>query len=46
MKLDRKRSLTGYIPSMEDGMNPGVSVKPKTLLMVLDSPNSKKRRSK
>tara|TARA_R100000700_G_scaffold33199_1_gene40870 strand:+ start:1098 stop:1406 length:309 start_codon:yes stop_codon:yes gene_type:complete len=32
--------LTGYIPSMEEGMKMGASVKPKTLLMVLDSPNS------
>tara|TARA_R100000353_G_scaffold81573_1_gene61360 strand:- start:4979 stop:5290 length:312 start_codon:yes stop_codon:yes gene_type:complete len=36
--------LTGYIPSMEQGMKMGASVRPKTLLMVLDSPNSKTKK--
>tara|TARA_R100001510_G_scaffold17963_1_gene15331 strand:+ start:512 stop:832 length:321 start_codon:yes stop_codon:yes gene_type:complete len=39
----QRPGLTGYIPSMEEAMKnyPGVSVRPKTLLLALDSPNSK-----
>ena len=44
MNLAQRPGLTGYIPSMEDGMKQGASVKPKTLLMVLDSPNSKTKK--
>ena len=42
--LGQRPGLTGYIPSMEEGMRQGASVKPKTLLMVLDSPNSKTKK--
>jgi|TARA_A100001011_G_scaffold89025_1_gene93471 hypothetical protein len=42
--LGQRPGLTGYIPSMEEGMKQGASVKPKTLLMVLDSPNSKTKK--
>lgn len=44
LQLEGKRpGLTGYIPSMEEGMEsyPSVSVRPRTLLMALGSPNSK-----
>ena len=44
LQLEGKRpGLTGYIPSMEEGMEsyPAVSVRPRTLLMGLGSPNSK-----
>ena len=44
MNLGQRPGLTGYIPSMEDGVKQGASVKPKTLLMVLDSPNSKTKK--
>ena len=44
MHLGQRPGLTGYIPSMEDGVKQGASVKPKTLLMVLDSPNSKTKK--
>ena len=44
MNLAQRPGLTGYIPSMEDGIKQGASVKPKTLLMVLDSPNSKTKK--
>ena len=44
MNLGQRPGLTGYIPSMEDGVKQGASVKPKTLLMVLDSPNSKMKK--
>ena len=44
MNLGQRPGLTGYIPSMEDGVMQGASVKPKTLLMVLDSPNSKTKK--
>ena len=41
--LGRRPGMTGYIPSMEEAVKnyPATSVKPKTLLMVLGSPNSK-----
>ena len=42
--LGQRPGLTGYIPSMEEGIRQGASVKPKTLLMVLDSPNSKTKK--
>ena len=44
MNLGQRPGLTGYIPSMEEGIKQGASVKPKTLLMVLDSPNSKTKK--
>ena len=44
MNLGQRPGLPGYIPSMEDGIKQGASVKPKTLLMVLDSPNSKTKK--
>ena len=39
----QRTGLTGYIPSMEEAMMnyPATSVKPKTLLLALGSPNSK-----
>ena len=39
----QRTGLTGYIPSMEEAMMnyPASSVKPKTLLLALGSPNSK-----
>ena len=39
----QRPGMTGYIPSMEEAMKnyPAVSVRPRTLLMALDSPNSK-----
>jgi len=44
LQLEGNRpGVTGYIPSMEEGMEnyPGVSVRPKTLLLDLGSPNLK-----
>ena len=39
----QRPGMTGYIPSMEEAVEryPGVSVRPKTLLLALGSPNSK-----